>query len=294
MSKKAVAALLISTAVLSGCQTTNSGETFGTVLGAVGGAIIGAQFGKGAGQLVGTAIGTLAGAYIGNQLGKILDEQEQAAVEAETATALEKSEDGQKIVWNSPKTGAEAEIQTVNTRQETKTVTLYRDRRISEMPPLTLLGEEYHSLKSSNIRKSPSTDAEIVGSLQEQERFNAVGRVEGKPWIVVAKNNRTVGFVYEPLVEKAPAAATVAEAAPTPAIRNQSTFAENAAKLEKEGKGQDSLGEPIDLDAEGLIAEEVQVATTCRDLEVTSKKGDKQGQDSFTACKATDGAWEIL
>ncbi len=295
MSKKAIAIVLASSISLSSCQTTNmgDGETLGTVLGAVGGAVLGSQFGKGTGQLFGTAIGTLAGAYIGNQLGKILDEKEQAQVQTESVDALENSTDGQTVAWTNPDTGAKAQIQATNTRQVKQKVTVYRSREIAALPTLDLIGEEYQSIKNANVRNAPTTDADVVSGLKAGENFTAVGKVEGKPWIVVARNNRTVGYVYETLVQKATQQSD-AYVATSQVLRKKDEFDEQAAKLKEEGKGQSSFGEPIDLDAEGLVAEEIEVATTCRDLGVNVQKGDQTGEDSFTACKATDGAWEIM
>ena len=295
ISKKLSAFILVSSLGLNGCQTTDvgAGETLGTLLGAAGGALLGSQVGNGNGKLLGVAIGALAGAYLGNQFGKMLDEEELAAVEVESAGALNNSADGQTVSWSNPDTGAQAEIQTSNTMQETQIVTVYKDRRIDALPPLILIGEEFRSLKSSNIRKSPSTDSEIVNGLEVGERFTAVGKVENAPWIVVAKNNRTVGFVHESLVDKANAL-EMADYEAAPVMRSREKYNAQAEELLAEGNGQTSFGEPIDLDAEGLVVDQVQVATTCRQLDMSIEKEGQQEANTFTACKATDGAWEIL
>jgi len=278
---------------LSGCVSNEQGnkETLGTVIGGVAGALLGSRVGSGKGQLAAVAIGALAGAWIGNTIGSSLDEADQAAVKDESAKALETAQDGQTIAWNNPDSGAKAEITSKNTRVETRTVPMLREKRVEPLPALTLIGKTYVAHKSANVRLAPTTSSEIVSGFAVGETFHAVGMTAQNDWVVVAKNNRTIGYVYAPLVSPyegiiAKNNTSSANGAPepqAPALRPTN----DAAALTNDGA--------IDLDKEGLVIDEVAATTTCRtiDLQIQNGKGENEAS-SFDACKGSDGAWEIL
>lgn len=285
--KKHVVAVAASALILSGCATDGSdqGKTFGTVLGGVAGAVIGAQFGKGTGQLVATALGTLAGAYLGSQIGAMLDERQKEELDARTGQALATAKDGEVITWNDPDSDVKAEITTANSRVETRQVQVARPRDVAPLPPIDLIGETYAARTTANVRAAPTTDAAVTTQLKAGEPFTAVGRVQGQDWIVAARGNRTVGYVHAPLVgpaETAVAAAAKAAEPQRPAVR--------------EAKDLDALmaEDGVDLDAEGLVAETVQVSAQCRTAEIRVTKGDKTETATQDVCRAPDGAWEVI
>lgn len=289
MHKTVVAGVLGVSLLVTGCatdgkDTTMNKETVGTVLGAVIGGVVGSKFGKGKGQLIATAIGAAAGAYAGNMFGASLDEADRLAVEKKTAEALGSVEDGKTVAWSNPDSGASATITPQDTHTETRKVTLLRDKRIAPLPTLELIGETWEATTNANVRSAPSLDGEVVSGLQTGETFTAVGKVEGHDWIVVGQGKRTVGYVASSLVQKA----TLQTASEQPA--SDSSPLRAAVDLDALANDQ-----AIDLDAEGLVAEEVVASSTCRNMNVsiTAKDGDTE-QQQMKACKAGDGAWEIL
>jgi len=58
--------------------------------------------------------------------------------------------------------------------------------------------------KNSNIRRGPSTDNAILETLPAGTGVEGIGKVAGEDWMLVASDNRVRGYVYSPLLEKAP------------------------------------------------------------------------------------------
>lgn len=293
MHKTVVARVLGVSLLVTGCatdgkNTTMNKETVGTVLGAVIGGVVGSTFGKGKGQLIATAIGAAAGAYAGNMFGASLDEADRRAVEKKTAEALGSVEDGKTVAWSNPDSGASATITPQDTHTETRKVALLRDKKIAPLPTLELIGETWEATTSANVRSAPSLDGEVLSGLQTGETFTAVGKVEGRDWIVVGQGRRTVGYVASSLVQKA----TLQTASAQPVTTSGVESSPLRAAVDLDAMENDQA---IDLDAEGLVAEEVVASSTCRNMNVsiTSKDGNSE-QQHMKACKAGDGAWEIL
>jgi len=65
-----IAAVLVATTMMAGCQTSSNAQNFplGPVLGGVAGGFVGNQFGKGTGNTVATALGAVGGVLLGQQL----------------------------------------------------------------------------------------------------------------------------------------------------------------------------------------------------------------------------------
>ena len=61
--------------------------------------------------------------------------------------------------------------------------------------------------KNSNIRLGPSTDYSIVETLSAGTGVEGLGLVQGETWMLIAYEDRVRGYVYQPLLEKAPGAA---------------------------------------------------------------------------------------
>ena len=294
MRKTVLAVTLSASFLVSGCATdgqsgTGGGinkETVGTVLGGVFGAVVGSKFGKGKGQLAAVAIGALAGAYVGNQFGASLDDADREAVKRKSAEVLSSAHDGEAVGWSNPDTGASAVITPQDTHKEVRKVALLREKHVAPLPTLELIGDTWEAKTGANVRSAPSLDAEVVSSLKTGEIFTAVGKVEGQEWIVVGRGNRTIGYVASSLVQEAPVQTSTQVASSIPAT---STL-RDAVDLDALENDQ-----AIDLDAEGLVAEEVAVTSTCRNMNVAiSTKDGQPEQQQMKACKAADGAWEIL
>ncbi len=304
--KRAVTAGALSVALLTtGCQTTK--QDIGTLVGAGLGAVIGAQFGKGSGQIIGVALGTALGGYLGNQIGRMLDEADQQAVSQRAGMALASARDGETINWSNPETGASATLTPLETRTESREVPLLRQKNVAAPPALDLIGETWHATKSANLRAAPGTDSEVVGGLQPGERFQAIGRVSGSDWIMVGRNNRSIGYVHGSLAAKAPPSSPAPAVQPASAETSSGQAApEQQAAVSQPVTDQEAALRPaidldklqsaggIDLDAEGLIAETVAVNTQCRTMEMNISRNNESASDTINACKSGDGSWEIL
>ena len=284
-----VVGVFILCGTLMGCQTlqdmkTNKKQTGGTLIGAALGGFLGAQFGSGTGKLAATALGVVAGGWLGSELGKSLDRADRAAIDQRSAQALSKARDGETISWRNPRSGARARITPSRTRKETRKVAVLRRNNVAPIPALDLIGEKYVARRNVTVRATPAKDAAVTMRLTAGEPFEAVGKVQGRNWIVVAKNRRTVGYVYAPLVEKAPAA--VALDRPSPQLETVRQVV-NLDDIQNDTA--------IDMDAEGLVGQEVVAKAECRTMKVRiANRAGKSEQDSYKACKSADGAWEVI
>lgn len=297
--KRTLLSAAICVSVLSGCVSDQSkGQTAGTLLGAVAGGLLGSQFGSGKGKLIAAAVGTLAGAYFGNQIGKVLDEQEQADVERETVKTLASATDGQTTTWTNPDSGASARVTPVSTERKTREVSVIRKKEVAAPTGLLLIGKSYQADTSVNLRAAPSTSAGVVGGLRSGERFQAIGSVSDGTWILVGQKNRSVGYVHAKLVSPAP---LVNVAAADPSAPKDGAVVLDAAPVTDQAAG---LREAVDLDkaafdtaalnAEGYVADKVQATQECRVVAMEVEKKGSRAEKSFEACRASDGAWEIL
>jgi len=162
-----------------------------------------------------------------------------------------------------------------------------------------VIGEPYIAQKSSNLRAAPEVSSAVVGGLSTGESFKALGRVtdasyKGSGWIAVGKaGGRLVGYVWEPLVK--------------PDIQNDVVVGLVSAEDIKQ-HNETLTKEPIDLDALGIDEEQgaganlddlfeedtLVVSTECRDMNVSVKKGSETGDSELTACKSSNGSWEII
>ncbi|MEQ8961053.1 MAG: SH3 domain-containing protein, partial [Coleofasciculus sp. C2-GNP5-27] len=265
-------------------------QTLGTIMGAGLGGLLGSQFGSGKGKLVGVALGSILGAYLGKELGTLLDEREKQAVGKQTTIALASAKDGETIQWNNPDTGAKAQITPSNTVSRNREIALVRKRDVLTPVNMTVIGRTYIVTKTANLRAGPGTGNPVVGSLKTGERFQAIGSVRNGEWVVVGEKNRVAGYVYGQLVGDAPALANITavdlDARP---MTDQQPALRKSINLDEIKKN-----EAVNLDAEGLIAENIAVQQKCRDMSVQVEKAGESAFNSFQACKSADGAWELL
>jgi len=285
--------LVLTVTLISGCETMQSqgdGSGFskqntGAIIGAIAGGLLGSRVGDGKGRILAGILGAAGGAWLGAKIGAHLDEKDRAALEVESANALNSANDGQHVNWSNPESGASATLTPQNTRSETRNVAFMRDRRVEVAPSINLIGKTYVATKSSNVRSGPSTQHSRVGSLRSGEEFTAVGRVTNAPWIMVAKNEVTVGYVYAPLV--------------TASTAREQTSLRAAVNLDDIQDEQPIRVEGIDLDGVDLdveaVPDSITANTDCRTMDYSVKSGSGQTETSkFEACKGSDGAWEII
>lgn len=273
-----LAASIMATA---GCETMDvNKQQIGTVIGGLGGALLGSQVGGGSGQIFAAVLGGAAGAYLGGQLGSMLDEKDREALALKTQQTLNASigsSNPQSSTWRSAHSGASAQIQQGNAYETEKHVEVKRVATVQAVPNMKLIQAPYVTLKSSNVRAAPTTDADKVGGLQPGTEFTAVGSTGD--WILVGRKGVTVGYVYKTLV--APKAEAVAKVTPS---YNLDTM--DVASSENKG---------FDLDSLPTATTSVAASSTCRPVSInlTAADGKSTSQES-TYCKQSNGTWELI
>lgn len=212
--KRVTQGLAIGTVAISlaACQMNN--QTGGTAVGAITGALIGSQIGDGRGQIVAMVVGAAAGAWLGNELGRMLDEREQREMVRSTQ---ESATTGQDNTWTNPNTGTTVRTSVVEESAETQQVQVpLKQSRIKtgNIPPFSLIGKQFQATTNANVRGGPSTDYEIVGSLQNGEFVDVIGQVDGTNWYIIGENGIGNGFVRSDLVQETQADSQVVLADP--------------------------------------------------------------------------------
>ena len=91
---------LLTTGVITGCETTSHAQE-GEIIGGVLGGVIGAQIGEGRGQTAAIILGAIAGSMIGRHIGETMDETDRMY----TATALNDARTGEGTTWVNPDNG---------------------------------------------------------------------------------------------------------------------------------------------------------------------------------------------
>ena len=299
------AGILAVALVFSGCATQNMGQKqkSGTAIGALAGGLVGSFFGgSDKGKIAAIAAGVIVGATLGNYIGSILDEQDQQAVMAESVRTLSQAPDGHTNKWSNPESGASAAITTHKTEQVKRSVPIIKEKYVASPGELVLINTPYRTLKNSNVRTGPGTDYKVVNLLQKGELVTVVGQVKNRNWYMVGREGRSIGYVYTSLLaqtETEPTRSTsiakVHEAADTKTEGNDSLADVRKGVLRTEALNLDDIEAAMDLESQGLVAEEVVAETEVRT--VTVQVENKAGQiesNTFRASKGGDGVWEVI
>jgi surface antigen len=209
------------------------------------------------------------GSYVGRQIGGQLSEGDALAIEKASARALEWTPAGKSVTWSNPGTGTRAIITPGETERDLRRIRTVRNKGIAGAADLELIARVWSARSNANLRAAPGTDHPIVGGLAMGEAFTAIGKVADGTWIMVGIDGRAVGYVFARLVE--PVGAKRA-----PELR------EDALEPDAEALGED------------VVVETATVATVCRRVDYTVIVGTGHpAEESFRACRASDGAWEI-
>ncbi|MCE2571139.1 SH3 domain-containing protein [Motilimonas eburnea] len=287
-----IIATIIGTTFLTGCASNK--QEVGTLLGAATGVLVGSAFGSGSGKVAAMIIGGVAGSLIGNYIGASLDEQDRQAMARHSAQAMNELEDGQPTVWKSETSNASAVITPVATTQKTKTMKVVKLKQVEVLPVKTMISQPYQTKSSLNVRPTPSTEHQAVGGLKQGEVVTAVGAVENG-WIMVAKNSITLGYVHPDFIQPyVPGNHINEQEREVAAQQSMRTAIDLDAIDTQQTSAQLSQDTGFDLDSIELTEDELVATTECRTMEakVTSDKG-QQSTETFNACKAADGAWEL-
>ena len=209
------------------------------------------------------------GNYIARQVGGDLSEDDALAIEKASARALEWTPAGKAVTWSNPETRTRAVITPGKKEMDQRRIQTARNKGIIASPGMELIAQVWSAQRNANLRAAPGTGNLIVGGLAKGEKFTAIGMVEGGKWIMVGIDGKAVGYVFAKLVGPV-------KSKRAPVLRE----------------------DEIDLDADKLgknvVVEDSTVATACRTVNYTVIVGSGEpAKETFRACKASDGAWEI-
>ena len=105
--------------------------------------------------------------------------------------------------------------------------TRYAEPGSPAAPPATsveAMDVQYEVVTRANVRKEPSSRAELVGGLDLGDRVHVTGRTQDRNWYRIELAGGTTGFVYHTLIREtvaAPAPAPVAVPKPAPPVATQ-------------------------------------------------------------------------
>jgi surface antigen len=215
------------------------------------------------------SLGESDGSYIARQVGGDLSEDDALAIEKASARALEWSPAGKAVTWSNPKTGTRAVITPGKTEMDKRKIQTARNKGVAAAPGMELVAQPWTARRNANLRAGPGTGNPIVGGLAKGEKFTAIGKVEGGKWIMVGLDGKAIGYVFAKLVGPV-------KSKHSPMLRE----------------------DELDLDAgelgKDVVVESMTVATACRTVNYTVVMGAAEpAKETFRACKASDGAWEI-
>ncbi len=282
-----ILAIVLAGAMAASCATTETGEEDrGAALGAAIGAIAGAFLAKEAGASGWQAI--LAGAaagYAGYRIGKHLSQGEERALRRQTAAALASAPDGGTVEWQSDESDASARITTRNSRQERKEIDILRDERMASPPAIDVIGQPYASVGSNvNLRAGPSTNTAVIGSLSKGEVVHAIGKVRGRPWVMIGKNDIAMGYVHDSLVAEHDESAADRQHALT------SPFELDDVDIDEVNRQANAT---FELDDFVAVGDTLEVNTDCRTVDFEFAAGAEAVEtESLDACRGPNGSWQ--
>ncbi|MGH1432547.1 MAG: SH3 domain-containing protein [Neptuniibacter sp.] len=258
--------LLLSLGASTGCKNTDfkdiiplSKESLGGVLGAGGGLLVGQRFCGGKYETLCKIGTTTLGAYVGGKIGKKLDEEDQKKMALTTREALSS---GTTQSWSNSQNNTSGTARVIRTQTKSEPVkVVVLKKRVKQVPPLDILGENYKATSNANLRGGPGTDYEKVGLLQSGDIVNAVGQVKGSDWYLISQNGVGSGFIRSDLIVKAPQEQVVID--------------------------------DRQLDESELAQTEITSERKCRTIEQTVNLADGSSQsETLEACQGANG-WEV-
>jgi surface antigen len=179
-------------------ECSSARQKTGQVVGGLLGAVIGNQAAKktknDGTRTVATIIGAAGGAWLGGKVSCSLGKEDRARLEQSTTQA---ARTGKATSWSNSETGVSggavvSETRTENTSFEVPVI----KERISQVPPLELIGENYKASGKLNVRQSPDGKSEVVDKLNKGDVVSVTGKVQGQPWYMISQDGAGVGFVH--------------------------------------------------------------------------------------------------
>ena len=88
-------------------------------------------------------------------------------------------------------------------------------------PPVEEMDIQYEAVSNANVRKEPSSRAELVGGLDRGDRVHVTGRTQDRNWYRIDLAGGTTGFVYHTLIREPVAAPAPVVSKPSPPVAPQ-------------------------------------------------------------------------
>jgi formylglycine-generating enzyme required for sulfatase activity len=88
-------------------------------------------------------------------------------------------------------------------------------------PPVEIMDVQYEAVTRANVRKRPSSHAELVGGLNRGDRVHVTGRTQDRNWYRIDLPGGSMGFVYHTLIQEpvtAPSPAPAVAKTPAPPV----------------------------------------------------------------------------
>jgi len=114
-SKRIFFVVLVGALLVSGCETVQTKQQQGMIIGGVLGGVLGSKVGGGDGRTAAIIVGTLIGASVGGSVGRSMDDTDRL----KTAHALENIRTGVPSSWKNPDTGNQYTVVPTRTYETT-------------------------------------------------------------------------------------------------------------------------------------------------------------------------------
>lgn len=142
----------------------------------------------------------------GSSLAAEMTDRDKAALAKTFVSAVEKAAPGKAAVWSSGSFSGSVTPGVYlagNLKPDRATMLPVAAPLLLNESFETELGE-YALTGKANLRAGPSTEARILTQLESGTGVDVVGKVSGKPWMLVATGGEIRGYVHESLMIRAP------------------------------------------------------------------------------------------
>jgi hypothetical protein len=177
---------------------TSAGKAVNSVNNFVGSTLAGSKAGAATRHGVANA-GLMINAAFGRISSKFTPHDRSAAAGAMNQ-ALD-STAAQPVSWTNPETGNGGSFEAKPITYERRPVPAApssAQATVALVPPPAnpeAVAAVWFTTSTVNLRAGPSGDAAVIGHVRAHRNFQVLGRVPGTPWLIVARNDKAVGYV---------------------------------------------------------------------------------------------------
>jgi surface antigen len=269
---------------LVACSTQ---EGTGTGVGAILGAVIGGAIGGERGALIGAAVGALAG----NRIGAYLDKKDQEELNKFTAQNIGRMKDGETVNWSNPDKEISVDVTAEGTDDVTREVAFVRYKDVDSPGRLDVIGAPYEvSSSTAYVLSSPGVGGQILRELNQGTGVWVIGSVPGKDWLYVERDGIAIGYIAAANLKSGTDDQTFAT--------REATLRQSIDLAEADDAAVTAHFAERGIDVSGLgdekVVDRVSASSTCRDIKYDLRAKDASIEESVKACKAGDGAWEVI